>query len=41
MKAPEVINTNVFNKGTCQGFIGIIPTGGQTLPNSKVGFKLA
>lgn len=40
IKAPEVINTKVFNKGTCQGLIAIIPFGGHTQPISIVGFKL-
>jgi hypothetical protein len=41
MYAPEVTNTIVFNKGTCQGLIAMIPFGGHTQPISIVGFKLA
>ena len=37
---PEDKSTIVFNKGTWNGLNGIIPTGGQTLPISKVGASL-
>lgn len=37
---PEASNTAVFNKGTLNGFSGVIPVGGQAHPSSGVGDRL-
>lgn len=37
---PEASRTAVFNKGTSNGFSGVIPVGGQHPPSSGVGAKL-
>jgi hypothetical protein len=41
MVAPEVNNIRVFNRGTSNGLKTSIPLGGQILPISIVGAKLA
>lgn len=37
---PDASNTAVFNKGTLNGFSGVIPAGGQQHPSSGVGDNL-
>jgi len=40
MKAPLDNRITVFNRGIAKGSKGVIPRGGQELPNSIVGAKL-
>lgn len=37
---PDARSTAVFSKGTLNGLIGVIPTGGQQHPSSGVGARL-
>ena len=37
---PEDSNTAVFSRGTKNGFIGLMPVGGQATPSSIVGASL-
>ena len=37
---PEARRTAVFNKGSLNGFSGVLPAGGQQHPSSGVGDKL-
>lgn len=38
--APDARRTAVFNRGTLNGLIGVIPVGGQVQPSSGVGASL-
>jgi hypothetical protein len=40
METPEANRTDVFKRGTSNGFRGVMPAGGQYPPNSGVGARL-